>query len=98
MQEFWLLGLDYIHVLYYDGCDCYDFISDLFLSPTRGDQLHMSYQLLYHIMTLLKSCADKAFELVIDLTQATQYNEPDVSVRVSQYAMFAWPPPFDNSP
>ena len=60
-------------MLYYDGCDCYDFISDLFLSPTRGDQLHMSYQLLYHIMTLLKSCADKAFELVIDLTQATQY-------------------------
>ena len=48
------------------------------LSVSRGDQLHVSYQLLYHIMTLLKSCTDKAFELVIDLTHATQSNEPDV--------------------
>ena len=45
----------------------------------RGDLLNMSYQLLYHVMTLLKSCTEKAFELVIDLTQATQLNEPDVS-------------------
>ena len=51
------------------------------LSVSRGDQLHMSYQLLYHIMTLLKSCTDKAFELVIDLTHATQSNEPDVRGR-----------------
>ena len=48
------------------------------LSVSRGDQLHVSYQLLYHTMTLLKSCTDKAFELVIDLTHATQSNEPDV--------------------
>ena len=48
------------------------------LSVSRGDQLHVSYQLLYHTMTLLKSCTDKAFELVIDLTHATQNNEPDV--------------------
>ena len=48
------------------------------LSVSRGDQLHVSYQLLYHIMTLLKSCTDKAFELIIDLTHATQSNEPDV--------------------
>ena len=48
------------------------------LSVSRGDQLHVSYQLLYHIMNLLKSCTDKAFELVIDLTHATQSNEPDV--------------------
>ena len=46
----------------------------------RGDQLSISYQLLYHIMTLLKSCTDKAFEIVIDITQATQLNEPDVSL------------------
>ena len=39
----------------------------------------MSYQLLYYIMTLLKSCTEAAFELVIDLTQVTQLNEPDVS-------------------
>ena len=45
----------------------------------RGDQMSFSHQLLYHIMTLLKSCTDKSFEIVIDLTQATQINEPDVS-------------------
>lgn len=47
----------------------------------RGDQLMISHQLLYHIMTLLKSCTDQSFEIVIDLTHATQLNEPDVSLR-----------------
>ena len=39
-----------------------------------------SYQLLYHIMTVLRSCTDKSFEIVIDITQATQMNEPEVSL------------------
>ena len=43
----------------------------------------MSYQLLYHMMTLLKGRSDKAFEMVVDLTQASLANEPDVSVRES---------------
>ena len=51
----------------------------------RGDQLSISYQLLYHIMTLLKSCTDKAFEMVIDITQATHLNEPDVSLSQLHY-------------
>ena len=45
----------------------------------RGDQLNISHQVLYHIMTLLKSCTEKSFEIVLDMTQATQLNEPDVS-------------------
>ena len=47
-------------------------------SVSRGELLHVSYQLLYHIMILLKGCSEKAFELVIDLTQVTSANEPDV--------------------
>lgn len=58
---------------------CSDMHMCMYIFPHRGDQLHMSYQLLYYIMTLLKSCTEKAFELVIDLTQVTQLNEPDVS-------------------
>ena len=49
------------------------------IKQCRGDQISFSHQMLYHIMTLLKSCTDKSFEIVIDLTQATQINEPDVS-------------------
>ena len=48
------------------------------VSVCRGDQLSVSHQLLYHVMTILKSCTDKSFEIVLDLTQATQLNEPDV--------------------
>jgi neurofibromin 1 len=48
----------------------------------RGDQISFSHQMLYHIMTLLKSCTDKSFEIVIDLTQATQINEPDLELLV----------------
>ena len=51
----------------------------MFVHLCRGDSISFSHQLLYHIMTLLKSCTDKSFEIVIDLTQATQINEPDVS-------------------
>ena len=43
-----------------------------------------SHQLLYHIMTVLRSCTEKSFEIVIDLTQATQINEPDVSLRLRE--------------
>ena len=50
---------------------------------SSGDQPHTSYKLLYHVMTLLKNCTEKAFELVIDLTHATSLNEPDVSVAIS---------------
>lgn len=42
--------------------------------------MSFSHQLLYHIMTILKSCTENSFELVVDLTQATSINEPDVSV------------------
>lgn len=42
--------------------------------------MHTSKQLLYHTMSVLKSnTTDKVFELVVDLTQATPSNEPDVS-------------------
>lgn len=45
----------------------------------RGDH---SKQLLYHTMAMLMSNnTDKVFELVVDLTQATPTNEPDVSLR-----------------
>ena len=47
---------------------------------SRGDQVHISNQLLYHVMSILKSnTSDKVFELVVDLTQASSVNEPDVS-------------------
>lgn len=45
----------------------------------KGDQLQTSYQLLYHIMLLLKSSTERSFEIVLDLTQTSQHNEPDVS-------------------
>lgn len=61
---------NYIHV----HC-VYMYVCTMFC---RGDQLGLSHQLLYYIMTLLKSCTDKSFEIVIDLTQATHLNEPDV--------------------
>ena len=48
----------------------------------RGDQIHVSYQLLYHMMVLLKGHTERSFELIIDLTQTTQHNEPDVFVHV----------------
>ncbi len=48
----------------------------------RGDQLQLSYQLLYHMMSLFKSCTERSFEIIIDLTQSTQHNEPDVSIIV----------------
>ena len=52
---------------------------------SSGDQSHTSYKLLYHVMTLLKNCTEKAFELVIDLTHATSLNEPDVSLPLKVY-------------
>ena len=56
---------------------------------SSGDQSHTSYKLLYHVMTLLKNCAEKAFELVIDLTHATSLNEPDVSL-LAIIKIFIW--------
>jgi len=45
---------------------------------SRGDQ--QSNHLLYHVMNLLKTnTRSKSFELVVDLTQASSVNEPDVS-------------------
>ena len=46
----------------------------------RGDQVHTSNQMLYHVMNLLKSnVTDKMFEIIVDLTQAASpLNEPDV--------------------
>lgn len=54
----------------------------LIVRKFRGDQLHMSYQLLYHIMVLLRGCTERAFEIVIDLTQTTQHNEPDLELLI----------------
>ena len=45
----------------------------------RGDQIRTSHLLFYHLINLLKARTEKVFELVIDLTQSTQSNEPDVS-------------------
>ena len=56
----------------------YMYMCVLFISS--GDQQHTSYKLLYHVMTLLKNCTEKAFELVFDLTHSTSINEPDVSL------------------
>lgn len=60
------------------GNPVYYFISRKF----RGDLLHVSYQILYHMMSLLKSSVGKSFELVIDLTGSTQMNEPDLELLV----------------
>lgn len=59
-------------------CSCHGDL--LLLLLYRGDQVHTSNLLLYHVMSMLKSNAGcQVFELVVDLTQATPYNEPDVS-------------------
>ena len=56
------------------------FLSLLPSSPSRGDQ--QSNHLLYHVMNLLKTnTRGKSFELVVDLTQASSVNEPDVSAK-----------------
>jgi neurofibromin 1 len=54
----------------------------LIVRKFRGDQLRMSYQLLYHMMIVLKSRTDRSFELIIDLTQASQLNEPDLELLI----------------
>ncbi len=46
----------------------------------RGDQRRASNQVFYHMISLLKARTEKVFELVIDLTQSTLINEPDVSL------------------
>lgn len=50
--------------------------------------MHTSNQLLYHVMSMLKSnTSDQVFELVVDLTQASSLNEPDVSTLLAQYLL-----------
>ena len=46
----------------------------------RADQRRASNQVFYHMISLLKARTEKVFELVIDLTQSTLINEPDVSL------------------
>jgi len=46
----------------------------------RGDQRRASNQLFYHMISVLKARTEKVFELVIDLTQSTLVNEPDVRI------------------
>ena len=58
-------------------------------------------------MQVLKSCNDRAFEIVVDLTHTTQLNEPDVSrpledgivywelgVHVEKLCDITWMPPY----
>ncbi len=52
----------------------------------RGDEDHTSNRLLYHVMTVLKSnVTSRVFEIVVDLTQATPFNEPDVTKPMFTY-------------